>query len=118
MTSYRSVGVRSCTGSSPVFIGRLSLAAKAVAGALEIQDELRRLANPGDDDARPTPAFQRVVQRAVTHVQWSGRNEVTGANVLVAMFAETESPAARLLGEQHMTFQDAVNFMSAASSRI
>ena len=53
----------------------------------------------------------------MTHVQWSGREEVTGADVLVAIFAETESPAVRVLGEQDMTRQDAVNFMSTASSR-
>jgi len=75
-----------------------------------VDNELRGLANPDGDDARPTSAFQRVIQRAVIHIQSSGREEVTGANVLVAMFAETESPAVRLLGEQDMTRQDAVNF--------
>jgi len=76
-----------------------------------VDNELSGLANPDGDDARPTSAFQRVIQRAVIHVQSSGREEVTGANVLVAMFAETESPAVRLLGEQDMTRQDALNFM-------
>ena len=76
-----------------------------------VDNGLRGLANPGGDDARPTSAFQRVIQRAVIHIQSSGREEVTGANVLVAMFAETESPAVRLLGEQDMTRQDALNFM-------
>src|SRR5262245_54810146 len=76
-----------------------------------IDNELRGLVNPDGDDARPTAAFQRVIQRAVIHVQSSGREEVTGANVLVAMFAETESPAVRLLGEQDTTRQDAVNFI-------
>jgi ATP-dependent Clp protease ATP-binding subunit ClpA len=51
------------------------------------------------------------VQRAVIHVQSSGREGITGANVLVAMFAETQSPAVRLLGEQDMTRQGAVNFI-------
>ena len=76
-----------------------------------IDKELRELVKPNGDDARPTAAFQRVMARAVTHTQWVGREEVTGANVLVAMFAETESPAVSLLGEQDMTRQDALNFM-------
>jgi hypothetical protein len=76
-----------------------------------IDSELRQLANPDGDKASPTSAFQRVVQRAVIHTQSSGREEVTGANVLVAIFAETESSAVRLLGEQDMTRQDAVNFI-------
>ena len=61
--------------------------------------------------SRP-PAFQRVIQRAVIHVQSSGREEVTGANVLVAMFAERESHAAYFLQEQDMTRYDAVNYIS------
>ena len=76
-----------------------------------IDQELTGLAKPHGTDASPTEAFQRVVQRAVTHIQWSGRKEVTGANVLLAIFAETESPAVRLLGEQDVTRQDAVNFI-------
>ena len=76
-----------------------------------IDNELTGLAKSDGNDARPTSAFQRVVQRAVTHIQWSGREEVTGANVLLAIFAETESPAVTLLGEQDMTRQDAVNFI-------
>ena len=75
-----------------------------------IDNELRELASADGEAARPTPAFQRVIQRAATHVQWSGREEVTGANVLLAIFAETESQAVRLLGEQNMTRQDAMNF--------
>ncbi len=76
-----------------------------------IDNELTGLAKSDGKDARPTPAFQRVVQRAVTHIQWSGGADVTGGNVLVAIFAETESPAVRLLGEQGLTGQDAVNFI-------
>jgi ATP-dependent Clp protease ATP-binding subunit ClpA len=53
----------------------------------------------------------------VTHIQWSGREEVTGANVLLAIFAETESPAVRLLGEQDMTRQDAVNFIDHGTGK-
>ena len=61
--------------------------------------------------AKPTAAFQRVIQRAVLHVQASGRQWVTGAQVLVALFSEAESRAAHLLGEQAMTRVDAVNFI-------
>jgi ATP-dependent Clp protease ATP-binding subunit ClpA len=67
--------------------------------------------NPGED-SRPTASFHRVIQRAVIHVQSSGRDEVTGANVLVAIFAERESNAAYFLQEQDMTRFDAVNFIS------
>ncbi len=63
-------------------------------------------------EAVPTAAFQRVIQRAAIHVQSSGRNEVTGANVLVAIFAERESNAAYFLQEQDMTRYDAVNFIA------
>lgn len=63
-------------------------------------------------EAAPTTAFQRVIQRAAIHVQSSGRTEVTGANVLVAIFAERESNAAFFLGEQEMTRYDAVNYIA------
>ena len=63
-------------------------------------------------EATPTTGFQRVIQRAAIHVQSSGHNEVTGGNVLVAMFAERESHAAYFLQEQDMTRYDAVNFIS------
>ncbi|MFS4436965.1 ATP-dependent Clp protease ATP-binding subunit ClpA [Paracoccaceae bacterium GXU_MW_L88] len=63
-------------------------------------------------EAAPTTAFQRVIQRAAIHVQSSGRQEVTGANVLVAIFAERESHAAYFLQEHNMTRYDAVNFIS------
>lgn len=63
-------------------------------------------------EAVPTAAFQRVIQRAAIHVQSSGRSEVTGANVLVAMFAERESNATYLLQEQDMTRYDAVNYIA------
>jgi len=64
------------------------------------------------EDVQPTTGFQRVVQRALIHVQSSGREEVTGANVLVAIFAERESHAAFFLLEQDMTRFDAVNYIS------
>ncbi|WP_284379517.1 ATP-dependent Clp protease ATP-binding subunit ClpA [Amylibacter marinus] len=63
-------------------------------------------------ESSPTTAFQRVIQRAAIHVQSSGRQEVTGANVLVAIFAERESHAAYFLQEQDMTRYDAVNFIA------
>ena len=63
-------------------------------------------------EAVPTTGFQRVIQRAAIHVQSSGRSEVTGANVLVAIFAERESHAAFFLQEQDMTRYDAVNFIA------
>jgi ATP-dependent Clp protease ATP-binding subunit ClpA len=63
-------------------------------------------------EAVPTAAFQRVIQRAAIHVQSSGRTEVTGANVLVAIFAERESNAAYFLQEQDMTRYDAVNYIA------
>ncbi|HEV7259019.1 MAG TPA: ATP-dependent Clp protease ATP-binding subunit ClpA [Bosea sp. (in: a-proteobacteria)] len=77
-----------------------------------IDAELANLVTDGRDDSKPTAGFQRVIQRAVIHVQSSGREEVTGANVLVAMFAERESHAAYFLQEQDMTRYDAVNYIS------
>ena len=78
-----------------------------------IDTELDTLFNDVDGiEATPTTAFQRVVQRAAIHVQSSGRQEVTGANVLVAIFAERESHAAYFLQEQDMTRYDAVNFIA------
>jgi ATP-dependent Clp protease ATP-binding subunit ClpA len=65
-----------------------------------------------DHEAQPTAGFQRVIHRAIIHVQSSGREEVTGANVLVAIFAERESHAAYFLQEQDMTRFDAVNYIS------
>ena len=77
-----------------------------------IDTELSNLVTGYDEDAKPTSGFQRVIQRAVIHVQSSGRDEVTGANVLVAIFAERESHAAYFLQEQEMTRYDAVNYIS------
>ncbi len=70
------------------------------------------LTEEDDDEAKPTASFQRVLQRAAIHVQSSGREQVTGANVLVAMFAERESHAVFFLQEQDMTRFDAVNYIS------
>jgi ATP-dependent Clp protease ATP-binding subunit ClpA len=77
-----------------------------------INEELDSLVVPNGQDARPTAAFQRVIQRSVIHVQSSGKEEVSGANVLVAIFAERESHAAYFLEQQDMTRLDAVNFIS------
>ncbi|MFB2552159.1 ATP-dependent Clp protease ATP-binding subunit ClpA [Ensifer soli] len=77
-----------------------------------VDNELSNLVTGYDEDSKPTAGFQRVIQRAVIHVQSSGREEVTGANVLVAIFAERESHAAYFLQEQEMTRYDAVNFIS------
>src|SRR5687768_11173506 len=77
-----------------------------------VDNELRSLVVDDGEDAKPTASFQRVLQRAAIHVQSSGREEVTGANVLVAMFAERESHAVYFLQEQDMTRFDAVNYIS------
>ena len=77
-----------------------------------VDNELSSLTVEEGEGSKPTAGFQRVIQRAVIHVQSSGREEVTGANVLVAIFAERESHAAFFLQEQDMTRYDAVNFIS------
>ena len=78
-----------------------------------LDEELDALISDVDgSEAAPTTGFQRVIQRAAIHVQSSGRSEVTGANVLVAIFAERESHAAYFLQEQDMTRYDAVNYIS------
>ena len=77
-----------------------------------IDTELANLVLPRAEDAKPTAGFQRVLQRAAIHVQSSGREEVTGANVLVAMFSERESHAVYFLQEQEMTRLDATNYIS------
>ncbi|MFV3128237.1 ATP-dependent Clp protease ATP-binding subunit ClpA [Niveispirillum sp. KHB5.9] len=77
-----------------------------------LDGELSNLVTTRQDDAKPTAGFQRVLQRAAIHVQSSGREEVTGANVLVALFSERESHAVYFLQEQEMTRFDAVNYIS------
>ncbi|MFW8594486.1 ATP-dependent Clp protease ATP-binding subunit ClpA [Cribrihabitans neustonicus] len=78
-----------------------------------VDEDLSNLVTDIDgSEAVPTAAFQRVIQRAAIHVQSSGRTEVTGANVLVAIFAERESDAAYFLQDQEMTRYDAVNFIA------
>lgn len=77
-----------------------------------IDRELDNLINEEADECKPTAGFQRVVQRAIISVQSSGREDVTGANILVALFAERESHAVYFLQEQDMTRYDAVNYIS------
>ena len=77
-----------------------------------IDNELGNLVSNHVEEAKPTASFQRVLQRAAIHVQSSGREEVTGANVIVAMFAERESNAVYFLQDQEMTRFDAVNYIS------
>ena len=77
-----------------------------------LEEDLASLIIEDFEEARPTAGFHRVIQRAVIHVQSSGREEVTGANALVALFAERESHAVYFLQERDMTRYDAVNFIS------
>ena len=77
-----------------------------------LEEDLASLTIDDEEEPKPTAGFQRVIQRAVYHVQSSGRDEVTGANVLVAIFAERESHAAYFLQEQDMTRLDAVSYLS------
>ncbi|GBQ97571.1 Clp protease ATP-binding subunit ClpA [Acetobacter nitrogenifigens DSM 23921 = NBRC 105050] len=77
-----------------------------------LDKDLAGLASERPTEPKPTAAFQRVIQRAAIHVQSTGRDEVTGANVLVALFAERESHAVYFLQLQDMTRLDAVNFIS------
>jgi ATP-dependent Clp protease ATP-binding subunit ClpA len=79
---------------------------------LENELDALRVSNREHEEPRPTAGFQRVLQRAMLHVDSSGGREVTGANVLVALFSERESHAAYFLQEQDMTRYDAVNFIA------
>jgi ATP-dependent Clp protease ATP-binding subunit ClpA len=83
-----------------------------------IDTELSNLSAARTEDSKPTAGFQRVLQRAAIHVQSSGREEVTGANVLIALFSERESHAVYFLQAQEMTRFDAVNFVSHGIAKI
>ena len=83
-----------------------------------LDNELSNLVIGTGEDPKPTASFQRVVQRAAIHVQSSGRQEVTGANVLVAMFSERESHAVYYLQEQDMSRFDAVNYISHGIAKV
>ena len=83
-----------------------------------IDNELNSLVGEDDEDAAPTTGFQRVLQRAVLHVQSSGRGEATGANLLAALFTERESHAVYFLQDQDMTRLDAVNYISHRIAKV
>ena len=83
-----------------------------------VDNELSSLITAQADDAKPTAGFQRVLQRAAIHVQSSGREEVTGANVLVALFSERESHAVYFLQVQEMSRLDAVNYISHGIAKV
>jgi len=83
-----------------------------------IDTEMQNLVHPAAEESKPTSSFQRVLQRAAIHVQSSGREEVTGANVLVALFSERESNAVFFLQEQEMTRFDAVNYISHGIAKV
>ncbi|MBL8641500.1 MAG: ATP-dependent Clp protease ATP-binding subunit ClpA [Alphaproteobacteria bacterium] len=83
-----------------------------------LESDLAYLVNPQASEAKPTTAFQRVLQRAAIHVQSSGREEVTGANVIVALFSERESHAVYFLQNQEMTRFDAVNYISHGIAKV
>ncbi|MDW8444352.1 MAG: ATP-dependent Clp protease ATP-binding subunit ClpA [Acetobacteraceae bacterium] len=83
-----------------------------------LDKDLAGLVTDRPGDPKPTAGFQRVVQRAAIHVQSSGRDEVTGANVLVALFSERESHAVYYLQQQDMTRLDAVNFISHGIAKV
>jgi ATP-dependent Clp protease ATP-binding subunit ClpA len=83
-----------------------------------LETDLSYLVNTNLQEAKPTTAFQRVLQRAAIHVQSSGREEVTGANVLVALFSERESHAVYFLQSRDMTRFDAVNYISHGIAKV
>jgi len=83
-----------------------------------LDNELTNLVSAHQEDPKPTAGFQRVLQRAAIHVQSSGREEVTGANVLVAIFSERESHAVYFLQMQDMTRFDAVNYISHGIAKV
>ena len=83
-----------------------------------LDNELGNLVVNRDEEPKPTASFQRVVQRAAIHVQTAGRKEVTGANILIAMFSERESHAVFYLQEQEMSRFDAVNYISHGIAKV
>ena len=92
---------------------------RLVAELLEFVDQdLDDMRSEQGGDPKPTAGFQRVIQRAVIHVQSSGREEVTGANVLVALFSERESHAVYFLQMQDMSRLDAVNYISHGIAKV
>ncbi|MBL8518704.1 MAG: ATP-dependent Clp protease ATP-binding subunit ClpA [Betaproteobacteria bacterium] len=82
-----------------------------------IEQHTPTVAGEGDVDTQPTLGFQRVIQRAILHVQSSGKKEVTGANVLVAIYGEKDSHAVYYLHQQGVSRLDVVNFISHGISK-
>ncbi|MEO8364843.1 MAG: ATP-dependent Clp protease ATP-binding subunit ClpA [Pseudoxanthomonas sp.] len=95
--------LKACGGDAPRLRNDLEQA---------IEASVSRLAEDDGRDTQPTLGFQRVLQRAVYHVQSSGKKEVTGANVLVAIFGEKDSHAVYFLTQQDVTRLDVVNYLS------
>src|SRR5688500_7606726 len=83
-----------------------------------IAEQTPRIAADREVDTQPTLGFQRVIQRAILHVQSSGKKEVTGANVLVAIFGEKDSHAVYFLHQKGVTRLDVVNYISHAISKV
>ncbi len=83
-----------------------------------IEEHAPKVEGEGEVDTQPTLGFQRVIQRAILHVQSSGKKEVTGANVLVAIFGEKDSHAAFFLDQQGITRLDVVNFISHGIAKV
>ena len=83
-----------------------------------VDNRLKGIVTQSPSEPLPTAGFQRVVQRAAVHVQSSGRNEVTGANVLVALFSERDSHAVSFLENQGMTRLDAVDYISHGKAKV
>ena len=83
-----------------------------------LDNELGNLVVNRDEEPKPTESFQRVVRRAAIHVQTAGRQEVTGANILIAMFSERESHAVFYLQEQEMSRFDAINYISHGIAKV
>ena len=77
-----------------------------------MENELTSLVVDELEESRPTAGFQRVIHRAAIHVQSAGKSEVTGANVLVALFSERDSHAVYFLQEQELSRLDVVNYIS------
>ena len=83
-----------------------------------LEENTPMLSSKDERETQPTLGFQRVLQRAVFHVQSSGKKEVTGANVLVAIFGERESQAVYFLNRQDVTRLDVVNYISHGISKV
>ncbi len=94
----------------------LAILRKDLSGFLE--DNIPKISRKDNRDTQPTLGFQRVLQRAVFHVQSSGKKEVTGANVLVAIFGERESQAVFFLEKQNVSRLDVVNYISHGISKV